>query len=77
MDMLKATAAALPDDHTAAEAFEAMYRTLPADRQAALRDEAVASLVQKGYHRDYLTMLILPEVCHLLAAQAGCSVPGV
>jgi len=33
--------------------------------------------VQKGYHRDYLTMLILPEVCHLLAAQAGCSVAPV
>jgi hypothetical protein len=71
------TTAALPDDPTAAETCEALYRTLPADRQAALRTEAVASLVQKGYHRDYLTMLILPEVCHLLATQAGCAVAPV
>jgi hypothetical protein len=66
-----------PDDHPTAEAFESLYHALPADRQAALRDEAVASLVQKGYHRDYLTMLILPEVCHLLAAQVGGSVAPV
>ncbi len=34
--------------------------------------------MQKGYHPDYLTtMLILPEVCHLLAAQAGCAVAPV
>jgi hypothetical protein len=66
-----------PDDHTTAEAFESLYHALPADRQAALREEAVTSLVQKGHHRDFLTMLILPEICHLLATQAGCSVAPV
>jgi hypothetical protein len=59
------------------EVCESLYRSLPADRQAALRDDAIASLVQKGYHRDYLTMLILPEVCHLLAAQVGDSLAPV
>jgi hypothetical protein len=78
LNVRDAPAAPRPDDHTAAEVFEARYRALPADRQAALREEAAARLVQKGYHPDYLTtMLILPEVCHLLAAQVGCAVAPV
>jgi len=58
------------------EACEALYETLPVDDQAALRNEAIARLIKKGYHPDFLGMLVSTEIGHLLAPRiGGCVAP--
>lgn len=58
------------------DTLEARYASLPADRQSALRADAVTRLVQQGHQRDFLIEpVILHEICCLLAVQEGAAVP--